>query len=211
MTDRPVWLDVGCGRRPFPDWMPQHEARVLGAAGRAVGVDLDISSLRDHDAYRQKLAASAEALPFPDGTFDVASANMVVEHLAEPASALVEIRRVLKPGGRLLFHTPNRHHWPLWLAARVPEPVKLRCVEFLEGRRAEDVFPTYYRLNDPRTIRLTAREMGFEVERLELVSTSAITVKLGPLVVPELLWIRLLRQPRLAWLRSNIIATLRKR
>jgi hypothetical protein len=97
------------------------------------------------------------------------------------------------------------------MATRVPEPVKLGFVEFLEGRRPKDVFSTYYRLNDAPAIDATARAEGFEVERLELVSTSAITVMLGPLVVPELLWIRLLRRPRLAWLRSNIIATMRRR
>ena len=210
MTSRPVWLDVGCGRRPFPDWMPEHETRVLSAAGRAVGIDPDLGSLRDHRAYLHKLAARADALPFPDATFDLASANMVVEHLADPAATLAEIRRVLKPGGRFLIHTPNRRHWPLWLAARVPERVKLGCVRFLEGRQPEDVFSTYYRLNDAFAIRETAGVVGFEVERIELVSTSAITVRLGPVVVPELLWIRLLRRERLAWLRSNIIATLRK-
>lgn len=211
MTGQPTWLDVGCGRRPFPEWMPEHEARVLSAAGHAVGIDPDLGSLKDHRAYRQKLAASANALPFPDATFDLASANMVVEHLADPAETLAEIRRVLKPGGRFLFHTPNRRHWPLWLAGRVPEPVKLGFVRFLEGRRPDDVFSTYYRLNDERAIEETAGAEGFAVERLELVSTSAITVMLGPLVVPELLWIRLLRRPRLAWLRSNIIGVLRKR
>lgn len=210
MPDRPTWLDLGCGRRPFPDWMPEDQARVLAAAGRVVGIDPDVDSLRDHRAYPQKLAATAEALPFPAATFDVASANMVVEHLANPAATLAEIRRVLKPGGRLLFHTPNRRHWPLWLAARVPEPVKLGFVEFLEDRRPEDVFSTYYRLNDARTIGETARAVGFAVERLDFVSTSAVTVMLGPLVVPELLWIRMLRRPRLAWLRSNIIAVLKK-
>jgi hypothetical protein len=87
----------------------------------------------------------------------------------------------------------------------------LGFVKLLEGREPEDVFPTHYRMNDPGAIAKVATAAGFEVERMELVSTSAITVMLGPLVVPELLWIRLLRQPRFAWLRSDIVCTLRRR
>lgn len=211
MAGAPAWLDVGCGRRPFPDWMPDQERTVVARARHAVGIDLDLASLRDHQSYPHKLLATADALPFPSETFDLASANMVVEHLPNPAATLSEIRRVLKPGGRFVFHTPNRRHWPLWLAAHVPDRIKLPLVRFLEGRRAEDVFPTHYRFNDPRTIAREAARAGFSVERLDLVSTSATLVMLGPLVLPELLWIRALQRPALAGLRSNIVGVLRRR
>lgn len=210
MTDRPVWLDVGCGRRPFPEWMPEHTGRVLSAVGHPVGIDLDLDSLKDHDAYRDKLMAPAEALPFASGTFDLVSANMVVEHVEHPERMLAEIHRVLRPGGAFAFHTSNRLHWPLWLAARVPERLKLTLTSYLEDRRAADVFPTHYRLNDAPRIRALAKDAGFTVERLELASTSAITVMLGPIVLLELLWIRLLRHPSLARFRSNLIVVLRK-
>jgi ubiquinone/menaquinone biosynthesis C-methylase UbiE len=210
MTNRPAWLDIGCGRRPFPDWMPEHAQRILAAAGHPVGIDLDPGSLRDHEAYRDKVMAPAEALPFADGTFDVVSANMVVEHVADPARMLVEIRRVLKPGGAFAFHTSNRLHWPLWLAARVPERLKVAFSAYLEDRQAGDVFPTLYRMNDEARVRSLAAATGFQVERLELVNTSALTVMLGPVVLLELLWIRLLRRPRLARLRSNLVVVLRR-
>src|SRR5438045_2693854 len=83
-----------------------------------------------------------------DATFDIVSANMVVEHLSDPGHTLAEIHRVLKPGGRFVFHTPSRFHWPLWLSARVPEAIRLPLVRFLENRRSEDVFPTHYQMND---------------------------------------------------------------
>lgn len=209
-ADRPAWLDVGCGRRPFPDWMPDHAHRVVSAAGHPVGIDLDAGSLREHDAYRDKVLAPAEALPFASGTFDVVSANMVVEHVPDPERMLAEIRRVLKSGGAFAFHTSNRFHWPVWLAARVPERLKLALTAYLEGRQAADVFPTHYQINDEARVRALAAAAGFQVERLELLSTSAISVMLGPVVVLELLWIRRLRRTALAWLRSNLIVVLRK-
>ena len=47
--------------------------------------------------------AVAEALPFPDGSFDAAVATLVLCSVRDPDMALHEIRRVLRPGGRLLF------------------------------------------------------------------------------------------------------------
>jgi ubiquinone/menaquinone biosynthesis C-methylase UbiE len=210
MKDEPVWLDLGCGRRPFPEWMSEHARRVVSRARHAVGIDLDLDSLRDHTAYRDKLMATAEALPFPSGTFDIVSANMVVEHVEDPVRMLREVRRVLKPGGAFVFHTSNRRHWPLVLAARVPERLKLAMVSLLEARKADDVFPTHYRINDEERVRVLAAKAGFRIERLEQLSSSAVTVVLGPVVLAELLWIRLIRQARLAHLRSNLIVVLRK-
>lgn len=46
---------------------------------------------------------SAEALPFPDGSFDTVACTLTLCSVADPARALQEIRRVLRPGGQLLF------------------------------------------------------------------------------------------------------------
>ena len=47
--------------------------------------------------------APAERLPFPDGTFDTVVSTLVLCTVADQRRSLAEIRRVLKPGGRLLF------------------------------------------------------------------------------------------------------------
>ena len=51
----------------------------------------------------QLVAAPAEALPFPDDTFDTAVATLVLCTIPDPVAAIDELARVLRPGGRLLF------------------------------------------------------------------------------------------------------------
>jgi ubiquinone/menaquinone biosynthesis C-methylase UbiE len=75
-----------------------------------VGIDASRPMLRRAEQRAQELGrkvtllrAPAEALPFEDGTFDTAVSLVVLCSVDDPAQALEELRRVLRPGGRLLF------------------------------------------------------------------------------------------------------------
>src|SRR5438477_9408086 len=63
VTTRPVWLDLGCGRRMFPEWMVEQQNRVLSRTRWVVGLDPDLSSLRDHVAYPDKVLGSGNQIP----------------------------------------------------------------------------------------------------------------------------------------------------
>jgi ubiquinone/menaquinone biosynthesis C-methylase UbiE len=97
-------LDVGCG----PGSITRGLAERL-APGEVVGVDLSRETLASAraDAAARGLTnlryeeASVYALPFPDASFDVAYAHQVTQHLCEPAAALAEMLRVVRPGGLL--------------------------------------------------------------------------------------------------------------
>ncbi|HEX6247900.1 MAG TPA: class I SAM-dependent methyltransferase [Nocardioidaceae bacterium] len=87
-------LDVGSADGPSVSWMR--------GAHQHVAVDLDPRGLRPGEGVR----ASAIALPFPDGTFDVVAAFDVIEHCEPEDLAVSELERVLRPGGRLLVSVP---------------------------------------------------------------------------------------------------------
>jgi SAM-dependent methyltransferase len=71
-----------------------------------------------------------ESLQFPDATFDVVTMWEVIEHLPDPRTTLAEVKRILRPGGRLVLSTPDagslaaRLSGRRWLGWRkVPEHV----------------------------------------------------------------------------------------
>jgi SAM-dependent methyltransferase len=102
VTDRrPRILDVGCGTGA--------NLLMLSQYGDAEGVDVSEDALafcRERGLDRVTLGA-AEKLPYEDGTFDLVTALDVVEHLDDDLAGLREMRRVLRPGGRVLLFVPT--------------------------------------------------------------------------------------------------------
>jgi 2-polyprenyl-6-hydroxyphenyl methylase / 3-demethylubiquinone-9 3-methyltransferase len=102
-----VILDVGCGAGFL--------SNELALAGHQVtGVDLSESSLKVAAKYDQTKTvtykvANAYELPFSDASFDVLCAMDFLEHVEDPARAIQEFARVLKPGGKFFYHTFNRN------------------------------------------------------------------------------------------------------
>ena len=90
-------LDIGCG-----------SSRILESVPGMVGLDVSIQKLR-FMSHRGCLAlrGSVYDLPFPDGAFDEVIFSQVIEHIPPKPSIMGEIRRVMKPGGRLIIGTPD--------------------------------------------------------------------------------------------------------
>ncbi len=204
------WLDLGCGHHLLPPWREEEERRLVERCRRVVGLDYDMPSLQKHRSIRDRVRGDISRLPFRDDTFDLITSNMVFEHLAEPDRQLAEVHRVLKPGGLLIFHTPNLWGYTTIASRMIPEGMKDHVVRVLEGRSEDDIFPVHYRINSPRRIEALARQTGFEVEKVRLIVSSAQFAVIPPLAALELLWIRVLMLRPLAALRTNIIARLRK-
>jgi arsenite methyltransferase len=101
-------LDIGSG----PGLLVAEMAEAVGQSGRVTGLEISDSMLalgrrRCADpSIRKRVAfvkADAVALPFPDGTFDVAVSTQVYEYVADLKAALAELYRVLRPSGRALI------------------------------------------------------------------------------------------------------------
>jgi SAM-dependent methyltransferase len=98
-------LDVGCGSRPY---------EALFAASAYVGLEIDTPENRA--TKRADLYYDGGAFPVASASFDTVLCNQVLEHVFTPAKFLGEVRRVLKPGGRLLLSVPfawDEHEQPV--------------------------------------------------------------------------------------------------
>lgn len=97
-------LDVGCGPRGSLEWATM--------AAEAVGVDPLADRYRALQTRHQRMSyvnAYAERMPFGNAHFDDAFCFNALDHTADFRRALVEIHRVLKPGGRFLLITEVNH------------------------------------------------------------------------------------------------------
>ncbi len=131
---KPKILDVGCGTGA--------NLKMLANYGRAEGVDIspqavDFCSERGLDSV--KLGA-IEELPYEDGSFELVTALDVVEHLDDDVAGLREMRRVLRPDGRLLLFVPAFMF--LWGVQDDVSNHRRRYTlpGFAEGRRSGRVF-----------------------------------------------------------------------
>ena len=204
------WLDLGCGHRLLPTYRAEIEKDLARRARSLVGVDLSREQLARNATIRWPVLASGDHLPFADDSFDLVTANMVVEHLEDPETCFAEVRRTLKPGGRFLFHTPNARGYGPRLAGSLPDPLKRAMVRVLEGRGEDEVFPAHYRANTPEEVTQLAEATGWTVRRLDTVRSVAQTATVPPLAALELLWLRRLGKPHLAPARPIILASLEK-
>lgn len=102
-------LDVGCGTGAVT--IPAKQR--VGPTGMAAGIDPapEMIAVAQRKARRKGLEIDfriglIEALPFPDATFDAATASLMIHHLPSgelQSRGFAELYRVLKPGGRLLI------------------------------------------------------------------------------------------------------------
>lgn len=148
-------LDVACGT----GLVSFAAARAVGADGRVVGVDLSgsmVDAANRRAVERQVSNASfarmdAELLDLPDAAFDVVLCALGLMYLPEPERALREMRRVLRPGGRLVVAVWGERARCGWAA----------LFGIVDAEVASDVCPLFFRLGQGDAMARACAEAGF--------------------------------------------------
>jgi 2-polyprenyl-3-methyl-5-hydroxy-6-metoxy-1,4-benzoquinol methylase len=146
-------LDLGCGAGEF-------SAALTKAGAHVIAVDVAAEALRrarervhDLDA---RLWPSGAPLPVDDNAVDLVWAGEVIEHVADVAPWLSEVRRVLRPRGALLLSTP--HHGPLTMLGLALSPRAFQ--------RHFDPRNDHLRFFSPMTLGRLLDDLGFDVTAL---------------------------------------------
>ena len=151
-------LDAGCGRT----------APVLrkfkGKAARLIGVDVVDFAADARNGGLELLCGDLTRVNLESGSVDGIISRSVMEHLQDPLATYREFSRLLKPGGWVIFLTPNLWDYASLLAKAIPNRFHPMLVAKTEGRAEMDTFPTHYRSNSPRAIRRLAKASGFRLE-----------------------------------------------
>jgi ubiquinone/menaquinone biosynthesis C-methylase UbiE len=104
------WVEVGCGNGAFTEELISRCAPSAVAAIDPSEGQLSFARTRPGVKLAQFRIADAQALPFPDRSFDAAAMALVITFIPDPAKAIAEMARVVRPGGLIatyMWDTPN--------------------------------------------------------------------------------------------------------
>src|SRR5712692_793038 len=104
-------LEIGCGRGGLALWLASQEH----VPQRIVAADFSATAVQKGETHARAMGLSGitwsvediQAISYPDNSFDTVISCETIEHVPDQGRALSELRRVLKPGGRLFLTTPN--------------------------------------------------------------------------------------------------------
>lgn len=146
-------LDLGCGAGEFSAALARRGTAVIAVDVAAEALRRARERVPDLDA---RLWRCGEPLPLDDNAVDVVWAGEVIEHVADVAPWLSEVRRVLRPRGVLALSTP--HHGPLTMLAIALSPRRFQ--------RHFDPRSDHLRFFSPVTLGRLLDDLGFDVAEL---------------------------------------------
>jgi SAM-dependent methyltransferase len=158
-------LDIGAGRGELL-------RAALMRGWDAVGLEPAANFARVARQYSgaQVVEAKLEQRPFPENSFDAVTLGAVLEHVFNPAALLIEINRVLRPGGVLWLDVPNEAGL-FYLLGNLYQRIRGR--DWVVN--LSPTFPPYHVFGfTPKALRCLLRVTGFESIRLKTYATYAV-------------------------------------
>lgn len=152
------WIDIGGGRSIFPD-NPAMARFLVSRCSLVVAVDPS-ENVKDNDFVHLRSQCFLEDYQ-ADGSFDLATLRMVVEHVENPMSFMHALSRVLRPGGLAVVFTVNKAS-PVSVISRIlPFGLHYPIKRFFWAGEEEDTFPVHYNMNSGTVLRQVFRSHGF--------------------------------------------------
>ncbi len=207
VTEETNWLDVGCGRSMFPS-NPAGAGLLARRCRRLVG--LDPSDIVQENPFLHERAQCLLQDYRTDERFDLVTARMVVEHITDPAMALMALARLTKPGGRIVIYTVEKLSPVTLVSAITPIGFHHAVKKVLWGAEERDTFPTVYRMNTRRTLRRLFEAAGFREESFRHLDDCRTLARWRALNAAELMARRCFNAVGLRYPDACILATYRK-
>jgi SAM-dependent methyltransferase len=172
-------LDVACGTGV----LTRELAARVGAAGDVTGLDPNRGMLTVARARPSTIAwheGVAESLPFPDRRFDAVVSQFGLMFFQDRRAALGEMRRVLRPGGRLAI--------AVWdgLASIPAFAAEVALFQRIAGQRAADALRAPFALGEVGVLRQVAIEGGLDAPAIETHAAAAAFPSVRVLVEADL-------------------------
>lgn len=147
-------------------------ARAVGAEGRVLGIDVSTRMVELARRRSQRLettncsfaAMGAEALTLPDAGFDVVLCTLGLMYVPDPAQALREMRRVLRPGGRVVIAVWGERSNCGWSA----------LFPIVDAEVASEVCPLFFQLGRAEALAQACIDARFAIMRQRRIATSLI-------------------------------------
>ena len=184
-----VALDVGCGRGTQQDdpVRVRRDLRILrGKCAHVIGIDVDPTAADNPFVDDFRMIEDDGRWPVEDASVDLALADFVVEHVADPDAFFAEAARTVRPGGFICLRTINARSYVGVASRLVPAKLHVKTVGRAQPeRKAEDVFPTLYRCNTRKRLATALDTHGFDAavvtveDEPEYLTFNALAYRMG--------------------------------
>ncbi|PSB42853.1 SAM-dependent methyltransferase [Cyanosarcina cf. burmensis CCALA 770] len=145
-------LDLGCGAGENSVYFAKKGALCMAADYSPGMVEVALDLAAKNGVKIEGRTMDASALDCPDNSFDFVYAANLLHHLPDPRAAILEMHRVLKPGGKACFWEPLKHNPIINVYRRIATkvrtedemPLDIAIVKFIERNFSHTNYDTFW-------------------------------------------------------------------